>query len=110
MSSTTALKATRFSWRASTSRLRRIGMPAFTRVASCRVKTASPFPLIGRPNDRGRLRCPAPATGNVIFGPLPGAFAAKVGDGGGAAGAARTESLAIRGKTEYQITTEWIKI
>jgi hypothetical protein len=38
----------RFSWRASTSRLRMMGMPAFTSVASWRVKTAvRPFALIG---------------------------------------------------------------
>jgi hypothetical protein len=36
-----------------------------------------------------------PPTGNVIVGPLPGALAAKVAGAGGAAGAARTESLAM---------------
>jgi hypothetical protein len=81
-----------------------MGIPAFTNVASCRVKTARPLPLIGRPNERRRFRFPAPATGNVIVGPLPGAFAANVGEGAGAGGAARTESLAIVGKTKDQVT------
>src|SRR5687768_13308215 len=81
-----------------------MGMPALTSVASCRVKTARPLPLIGRPNERRRFRFPAPAIGNVIVGPLPGAFAAKVDEGVGAGGAARTESLAIGGSTKDQVT------
>src|SRR5205807_1163561 len=90
---TTSLKASRFSWRASTSRLRRIGMPARTRVASCRVNTATPFSLIGRPKERRRFRA----------GPAP-AESARVARDGGLAGmvagaargeAGRTESLAI---------------
>ena len=75
-------------------RLRMIGIPAFTSVASCRVNTACPFALIGRPMVKPRRRLPAaPPIGNVIVGPFPGALAVNVAGAGG--WGARTESLAM---------------
>jgi len=52
----------------STSRLRKMGMPALTNVASCRVKTVRPLLLSARPKTRGRLFFAARAQGGGIAG------------------------------------------
>ena len=70
-----------------------MGIPAFTNVASWRVKTATPFALVTLPNWRRFFFAGAAPLLKAVEG-RGGALAAKVA-GTGAAGAERTESFAM---------------